>query len=56
MPEKSINYTAKWSKTTVDKNLSDAGVVTILDDIYYVGDEITITAETNPGYTWLWLV
>lgn len=53
MPEKSINYTAKWSKTTVDKNLSDAGVVTILDDIYYVGDEITITAETNPGYTWL---
>ena len=48
-----VTYTAKWSKTTVTKNISGAGSVTSLSGKYVNGQEITVTATTYSGYTWL---
>ena len=48
-----VSYTAKWSKVSLIKNISGAGSVTSLDDTYRVGDEITITATENLGYTFM---
>lgn len=48
-----VTYTAKWSKVTVSKNISDAGTVTSSDDKYILGQEIGITAKSYPGYDWL---
>ncbi|MCD8041188.1 MAG: leucine-rich repeat protein [Clostridia bacterium] len=53
MPEENVTYTAKWSKVTVVANNSDYGTVTTLTDTYLPGDEVTITATTNSGYTWV---
>ena len=48
-----ISYTAKWSKVTILKNIDGAGTVTPLDGKYNVGDEVTVTAETNLGYNFV---
>ncbi len=48
-----VTYMAKWSKTTVTKNISAAGSITFLSDKYVNGQEVTVTATTNSGYTWL---
>lgn len=47
------SYTAKWIKVTLDKNISEAGSISSLDGKYLVGDEVTVTAETNAGYTFV---
>ena len=48
-----IVLTAKWVKTSLSKNMPEAGEVTQLDSTYKVGDSVTITAQTNTGYTWV---
>jgi len=53
MPVESKSYTAKWSKVTIDRDNKLAGNVTSLIGKYNVGDEITVTATTNSGYTWV---
>ena len=45
--------TAKWVKTSLSKNMPEAGEVTQLDSTYKVGDPVSITAQTNTGYTWV---
>lgn len=57
MPAEDVIYTAKWIKVVIEKSITDAGNVTSLDEKYVTGDSSTITAETNPGYTWIgWYV
>ena len=46
-------YTSEWIKVEIVKNDEEAGNVTSLTQTYKVGDEVTVTATTNPGYTWL---
>ena len=53
MPAENKTYTAKWSKVTLATTPSEAGSVTSLTGKYNVGDEVTVTATTNDGYTWL---
>ena len=53
MPAENITYTAKWCKVTIDCGDSDAGSVSSLTETYKTGDEVSITAETNPGYTFV---
>ena len=55
MPAESVTYTAKWSEVTITltRNDTSAGTVSPLSDKYTYGQEITVTAETNDGYTWL---
>ena len=53
MPDENITYTAKWCKVTLAVNNINAGTVTILNGTYFTGEEITITATTNNGYTWV---
>ena len=48
-----VTYTAKWSKVTVSKNISDAGTATSLNGKYVLGQEISVTAKSNLGYDWL---
>ena len=38
---------------SIGVNNSQAGKVSGLDSVYTVGDEVTITATTNPGYTFV---
>ena len=54
MSSESKTYTAKWSKVTIESSNNSAGTVSSLNDKTYVyGENVTITATTNPGYTWL---
>ena len=55
MPGESIVYTAKWIECPVTLLKSDdaAGTVGGINNKTYVGEETTITATTNNGYTWL---
>ncbi len=53
MPAENVTYTAKWIKVTLERNDTSAGTVTNLSSKYKVGDEVTITASTNSGYTWV---
>ena len=53
MPAENITYTAKWCKVTIDCGDSDAGSVSSLTETYKTGDEVSVTAETNPGYTFV---
>ena len=53
MPMENLSFVAKWSKVTITTNMSNAGTVTNLDGKYGLGDEVTITAQTKPGYTWI---
>jgi|GEM_PF-6526595 len=46
-------YTAKWSQSSVEKNIAGAGTISALSDSYVVGDTVIVAAETNLGYTWL---
>lgn len=46
-------YTAKWCKVETEKNIEAAGTATALDGKYVKGQEVTVTAETNPGYMFL---
>ncbi len=53
MPSRNLTCTAKWSKITVTRNISEAGSTTAVDGKYKTGDEISVTADTNLGYNWL---
>lgn len=53
MPAENLTYTAKWIKVTLQKNNASAGNITVLNGKYKVGDEVTVTASANSGYTWL---
>ena len=53
MPAENITYTAKWCKVTIDCGDSDAGSVSSLTETYKTGDEVSVTAETNLGYTFV---
>ena len=56
MGEESKTYTAKWTYYTIstETNLSGAGTYTQHSDYKVtVGEEVTLTATTNNGYTWL---
>ena len=48
-----FNFEAKWIKVDVIKNIDNAGTITNLIDKYIVGDEVTISAKTNSGYTFI---
>lgn len=51
MPSESATYTAKWIKVTVVSEDTDKGRVTSLTGTYFPGDNVTVTASTNLGYT-----
>ena len=53
MPDKNVTYTPKWIKVTITSNDQDAGTITELTDTYVYGEEVTVTAVTKAGYTWL---
>ena len=53
MPSESATYTAKWIKVTVVSEDTDKGRVTSLTGTYFPGDNVTVTASTNPGYTFV---
>lgn len=55
MPAEGVTYTAKWIEcpVTLEKNGEHAGEITVLDGAYKLGDEVTVTATTNEGYTWV---
>ena len=48
-------YTARWQEcaTTLTVNDENAGSVSGLEGTTVVGGEVTVTAETNPGYTFI---
>ena len=49
------SYTAKWiaCPVEVERNITSAGNVNSIPDKTVVGQSLTLTAETNLGYTWL---
>ena len=51
MPSESATYTAKWIKVTVVSEDTGKGTVTPLTGTYFPGDNVTVTASTNLGYT-----
>ena len=55
MPSDNKTYTAKWilCPVTLEKNIEEAGNVSGVEGATKVGEEVTITASTNAGYTWL---
>ena len=53
MPSTTITFTAKWIKVTLDKNIAAAGDVSELTGKYIAGEQVSVIAVTNEGYTWL---
>ena len=53
MPSESATYTAKWIKVTVVSEDTAKGRVTSLTGTYFPGDNVTVTASTNLGYTFV---
>ena len=56
MPASNVTYTAKWIYYTLstNENYTGAGTYTQkVNEIVGVGEEVALTATTNPGYTWL---
>ena len=53
MPEESVTYTAKWIKVTVESEDTAKGTVSQLTDTYVFGEEVSVTAATNLGYTFI---
>ena len=55
MSAENKTYTAKWMlcPVTLEKNIAEAGTISGVEGATAVGGETTITATTNPGYTWL---
>ena len=51
MLSESATYTAKWIKVTVVSEDTAKGRVTSLTGTYFPGDNVTVTASTNLGYT-----
>ena len=55
MPSESKTYTAQWIRcpVTLEKDIEEAGNVSGVEGATKVGEEVTITAETDVGYTWV---
>ena len=53
MPAKSKTYTAKWVKVNIVSENTAKGTVSRLNGTYKPGDRGTVTATTNPGYTFI---
>ena len=55
MPKQNLHYIAKWIPCPIllEKNLDDAGTVSGVSGVTTLGQTVTITASTNPGYNWL---
>ena len=53
MPNADVTYVAKWSKVTVESEDTDKGTVSQLTEVYLPGDEVTVTATTKAGYTFI---
>ena len=53
MPEENVTYTAKWIKVTVESEDTAKGTVSQLTDTYVFGEEVSVTATTNLGYTFI---
>ena len=53
LEEVKTTLTAEWIKVTVEKNLNSAGMITELNNTYVAGQEVTLVATSNEGYTWL---
>ncbi|MBR4335835.1 MAG: leucine-rich repeat protein [Clostridia bacterium] len=53
MPTESVRYEARWIKVSIISIDTAAGSVSSLNGKYKVGDEVSVTATTNNGYTWL---
>ncbi len=55
MPSENVEYTAKWKEcpVTLEKNISAAGTVSGVEDPTRIGDTVVISAQSNPGYTWI---
>lgn len=51
MPAENVVYTAKWCKITVQGGTG--GTVTELTNKYFANDEVSITATTEEGYTFI---
>ena len=53
MPAENVTYTAKWIKVTITSESTDKGTVSSLTGKYLPGDEVSVTATTEPGYTFI---
>ena len=55
MAAEDVNFTAKWAvcPVTLEKNIADAGTVRGVEGATAIGEDVTVTATTNNGYTWL---
>ena len=53
MPAENVTYTAKWIKVTVESEDTTKGTVSSLTGTYLPGDTASVTATTNPGYTFI---
>lgn len=54
MTAENREYTAKWTKGVIlEKNIEEAGTVTVNNAVADVGEQITLTATTKTGYTFL---
>lgn len=52
MPSESATYTAKWIKVTVVSE-DTGGIVRMLTGTYFPGDNVTVIASPNLGYTFV---
>lgn len=53
MSAENVTYTAKWIKVVIESEDETKGTVSELTDKYLLGDEVTVTAMTNLGYTFI---
>ncbi len=53
MPNSEVTYTAKWGRTSIVSEDTTKGTVSQLTETYLPGDEVSVTATTKPGYTFI---
>ena len=53
MPAEDVTYTAKWIKVSVVSEDTSKGTVSKLTEKYLLGDEVSVTATTKAGYTFI---
>lgn len=53
MPAVDTTFTAKWIKVTLSRNNTSGGTISSLSGKYIVGEEVTVTASTMDGYTFV---
>ena len=53
MSAENVTYTAKWIKVAIVSEDTSKGTVSQLAGTYFPGDDVSVTATTNPGYTFI---